>query len=107
MSAQSTVSDLLWVLVRNAGRWILLRSSAAEVSGLQKDTEDSGPILEERWGQGSLQSEQDIPQWFGDGDTGLGCFCGLSGGSGNVYQPLRNLPHLRRAYPTGVPTVAT
>lgn len=36
MSAQSTVSDLLWVLVRNAGRWILLRSSAAEVSGLKR-----------------------------------------------------------------------
>lgn len=43
MSTQSIVSDLFWVLVRNGGRWILLRSSAAEMSGLQKDTEDSGP----------------------------------------------------------------
>lgn len=35
MSAQSIVSDLPWVLVRNGDRWILLRSSAAKVSGLQ------------------------------------------------------------------------
>lgn len=51
------------VLVRHGGGWILLRSSGAEVSGLQKDTEDSGPVAhKETWSQGSLESEQNIPQ---------------------------------------------
>lgn len=64
MSTRSVVvSDLLWVLVRHGGGWILLRSSGAQVSGLQKDTEDSGPVAhKETWSQGSLESEQDIPQ---------------------------------------------
>lgn len=64
MSTRSVVvSDLLWVLVRRGGGWILLRSSGAQVSGLQKDTEDSGPVAhKETWSQGSLESEQDIPQ---------------------------------------------
>lgn len=57
------VSNLLWVLVRHGGGWILLRSSGALVSGLQKDTEDSGPVAhKETWNQGSLESEQNIPQ---------------------------------------------
>lgn len=64
MSAQSiVVSGLFWVLVRTGGRWISLRSPAAKVAGLQRDTEDGGPVAhKERWSQGSLESEQDIPQ---------------------------------------------
>lgn len=64
MSTRSVVvSDLLWVLVRHGGGRILLRSLGAQVSGLQKDSEDSGPVAhKETWSQGSLESERDIPQ---------------------------------------------
>lgn len=94
------VSDLLWVLVRTGGRWISLRrSSAAKVAGLQRDPEDGGPVApKERWRQGSLESEQDIPQ----SDLGMGTLVwGVSVGCqmdvAMLIGPLRNLSHLRKA----------
>lgn len=63
MSPQSIVVSDLWVLARTGGRRILLRSLAAKMAGLQRDTEDGGPVAhKERWSQGSLESEQGIPQ---------------------------------------------
>lgn len=94
------VSDLLWVLVRTGGRRISLRrSSAAKVAGLQRDTEDGGPVApKERWSQDSLESEQDIPQI----DLGVEALVW-----GNAHWPIEESVPSEGSHWTNIPTVAT
>lgn len=101
MSPQSiVVSDLLWVLVKTGGRQILLRSLAAKMAGLQRDTEDGGPVAhKERWSQGSLESEQGIPQIdLGVGTLVWGVSVGCLVEAAMLISLSRNVPHLRKAY---------